>query len=224
MKPRVIVHNSISLDGSFVGFEPDIRMHYKIAAGFKAQVHLVGSGTAKKGIELYGGASDEEEGDFIRPKRDKSYPYFVIPDSRGILHGILHMMRRSEYCRDVIVLVSEKTPKKYLEYLKKRDYDYHIIGKVKVDLRKALEMLNKDYHVNTVMVDSGKILVDHLLDEDLVDELSLLIHPVVVGKLSDNLFALLDKRDNLSLIRSKVIENKEFHSKYILTHYRIDNL
>lgn len=224
MRPKVIVHNSVSLDGSFVGFEPDIKIHYMIAGNFKAGVHLVGSSTAKKGIELYGGVSNEETGDFIKPKRDKRYPYFVIPDSRGILHGMLHMLRRSGYCKDVIVLVSEKTPKKYLKYLEERNYDYHTIGKIKVDLDKALEMLYKKYSIKTVLVDSGKILVDLLLDSDLVDEVSLLIHPVIVGKLSDNLFSVLDKKDNLSLIRSKTIENKEFHSKYVLVQYKIDNL
>ena len=32
----------------------------------------------------------------------------MIADSRGVLEGLMHVFRRSEYAKDVIVLVSEK--------------------------------------------------------------------------------------------------------------------
>ncbi len=31
MRPEIIIHNSISPDGSLVGFMPDMELHYKIA-------------------------------------------------------------------------------------------------------------------------------------------------------------------------------------------------
>ena len=49
--------------------------------------------------------------------------YWVIPDTRGVLKGLLHVLRRFEYCRDVIILVSERTGADYVAYLDERDYD-----------------------------------------------------------------------------------------------------
>jgi 2,5-diamino-6-(ribosylamino)-4(3H)-pyrimidinone 5'-phosphate reductase len=49
MLPKVIIHNSVSLDGSLVDFEPDMGLHYDIAGGFKPQAHLVGSSTVRVG-------------------------------------------------------------------------------------------------------------------------------------------------------------------------------
>lgn len=54
MLPKVILHNSISLDGSLTNFEPNMEQHYRIAGNYKPQVHLVGSNAVKVGVELFG--------------------------------------------------------------------------------------------------------------------------------------------------------------------------
>jgi 2,5-diamino-6-(ribosylamino)-4(3H)-pyrimidinone 5'-phosphate reductase len=41
MKPEIIIHNSISLDGSLTGFMPDMSLHYKIAGDYKPHAHLM---------------------------------------------------------------------------------------------------------------------------------------------------------------------------------------
>ena len=45
MLPRVILHNSISLDGRIEGFMPDIGLHYEIVARQPAEVYMAGSDT-----------------------------------------------------------------------------------------------------------------------------------------------------------------------------------
>ena len=132
MLPEVIVHNSISLDGSLTGFEPNMELHYRIAGEYEPNVHLIGSNTIEAGIEFYGeGVPPEEEIDFMKPERDGSLPFWVIPDT----------CRSFEFCRDVIVLVSEGTPEEYLEHLRERDYTFHVVGEDHVDLHKALLLL-----------------------------------------------------------------------------------
>ena len=144
MLPKVILHNSVSLDGSLTNFEPNMGLHYQIAGKYAADVHLIGSNTAKVGVELFGGeVPAEEKEDFAKPERSESLPYWVILDTKGVLKGILHICRRFEYCRDVVVLVSEGTPAEYVTYLKDRNYDYHIVGKKHVDLERALELLSE---------------------------------------------------------------------------------
>jgi 2,5-diamino-6-(ribosylamino)-4(3H)-pyrimidinone 5'-phosphate reductase len=205
--PKVVVHNSISLDGSLTGFEVDMELHYGLAARYKPGVHLIGSNTLKAGIE-----SDayrmplEERGDFTRPGKDPSLPYWVIPDTSGKLIGTLHAFRRFEFCRDVVVLVSDTTPKEYLRYLDERTYDYHVVGGEHVDLKRALALLTQRYEVNTVLVDAGKILSNLLLGEGLVDEISLLVHPVIVGKKSYNILTDIDEVNNVVLLECERLD------------------
>ncbi|MCW4045195.1 MAG: hypothetical protein NWE94_06735 [Candidatus Bathyarchaeota archaeon] len=119
--PKVIVHNSVSVDGSLTNFVPDMGLHYQIAGSYKADVHLIGSNTVRVGLDLYGGGVPaEERKDFEKPERDRSLPLWVIPDSAGTLKGLLHACRRFEYCRDIVVLVSEETPEEYIAYLREK--------------------------------------------------------------------------------------------------------
>ena len=207
MLPEVIVHNSISLDGSLTGFEPNMELHYRIAGEYEPNVHLIGSNTIEAGIEFYGeGVPPEEEIDFMKPERDGSLPFWVIPDTRGKLEGVLHTCRRFEFCRDVIVLVSEVTPEEYLEHLRERDYTFHVVGEDHVDLHKALLLLSSEYEAKKVLTDTGRILGNLLLEQGFVSELSLLFHPVIVGKKSYNIFG--DVNENIGL----KLRNKEFLS------------
>ena len=204
MLPKVIVHNSTSLDGSLTNFEPNMELHYQIAGSFKPNAHLIGSNTIKAGIELYeDGVPPEEEKDFEKPQRDKSLPYWVIPDTGGKLKGLLHTCRRFEFCREVILLLSATTPKEYIEHLRERKYAYHIVGEKHVDLKRSLELLSSDYKVKRVLSDTGRILGNLLIAQGFVSKLSLLIHPVVVGEDSYNMFGNITKKTSLRLSKQE---------------------
>jgi len=206
MLPKVIIHNSVSLDGSLTDFEPNMELHYQIAGNYKPDAHLIGSNTVKVGTELYGeGVPPEEAKDFEKPKRAGSLPYWVIPDTEGALKGLLHTCRRFEFCKDVIVLVSEATPKEYLKHLEERDYNYHVVGKKHVDLEEALELLYEKYGVKTVLADTGRVLGNLLLTHGLASEISLLIHPVIVGNKSYNMFSNVSEAVSLKLDKTEIL-------------------
>jgi 2,5-diamino-6-(ribosylamino)-4(3H)-pyrimidinone 5'-phosphate reductase len=69
----------------------------------------------------------------------------------------------------------------YLHYLKERHINYIIAGQDHVDLCVALAELNSRFGVKVVRVDAGGTLNGQLLRQGLVDELSLLIYPSLVG-------------------------------------------
>ena len=207
MLPKVIVHNSLSLDGSLTGFEPNMGLHYQIAGSYRPAVHLIGSETAKIGLELFGdGIVHEQVSDFVKQKREKSLPFWVIPDTKGKLKGKLHALRRFEFCRDVIMLVSEATPREYIDYLKERQFDYFVIGKEQVDLRQALEFAYVRFGAKRVLTDTGRVLSNLLMERGLVDELSLLIHPLVVGAKSYNMFGNMTQNPKLVLRKYEKLE------------------
>jgi 2,5-diamino-6-(ribosylamino)-4(3H)-pyrimidinone 5'-phosphate reductase len=219
MLPKIILHNSVSLDGSLTNFEVNMGLHYQIAGKYSADVHLIGSNTIKVGIELFGGkVPPEEKKDFEKPERTTNLPYWVIPDTKGILKGLLHTCRRFEYCKDIIVLISEETPEEYVRHLKERDYDYHIVDERHVDLKKSLELLAEKYNVRTILADTGRILGNLLLNLGFVSEISLLVHPVIVGNKSYNMFSNVIKNVKLEL------RNKEtFEKKYVWLVYAFEN-
>jgi len=218
MFPKIVIHNSISLDGSLTNFEPNMDLHYKIAGNYEAEAHLIGSNTAKIGVTLYGnGIPQEEKKDYVKAKRDKNLPYWVIIDTKGALRGILQICRRFEFSRDIIILLSEETPNEYIEYLRERNYDHHIVGKSHVNLREALKILSTQYGVKTVLTDTGRILGNLLLNQGLVSEISLLIHPLIVGK--DAYPILSDVKNTLNL----TLQKKETLDKgYVWLVYKVN--
>ncbi len=106
---------------------------------------------------MYGGKiAKEEKKDFEKPNKDDKLPYWMIIDTEGILKGLLHAYRLFEFCRDVIILVSKKTPNNYLAFLKERNYDYYIAGDKYVDFQKAFSYLESKYNIKTILICSLK--------------------------------------------------------------------
>ena len=98
------------------------------------------------------------------------------------------VLRRFEYCRDVIILVSETTGADYVAYLDERGYDHLLCGRDRVDFGLAFGLLAERYGVKRVLADSGPTLGGVLLEAGLVDEISLLVHPVFAGAEAPGLF------------------------------------
>lgn len=218
MLPKVVIHNSISLDGSTTGFTANLEVHYGILGSYEPDAMIVGSNTAKTGTEFFcQKIPPEEESDFKKPdiQPDDTRAYWMIADSRGILEGLMHVFRRSEYSKDVIVLVSEKTPEPYINYLKERNYDFIRAGAERVDIRQALEIATERYGFKLVVSDSGGILNSILLEQGLVEEISLVLTPEIVGKTGTNLFRGIEKSGiQLELVRNEIVEKKYVHLVY----------
>jgi 2,5-diamino-6-(ribosylamino)-4(3H)-pyrimidinone 5'-phosphate reductase len=193
-----------------------MELHYQIAGKYKPNAHLIGSKTIKTGIELYGSSPKEDKNDFNKPDRNDKLPYWVIIDTKGILQGLLHEVRKFELCKDVVVLISKETPKNYINYLKERNYDFHIVGKDHVNLKKSLELLFEKYDIKTILTDCGKILSNLLLNQGFVEEISLLIHPIIVGDKSYNIFKNINKK-----IQLKLIKNENIDEGYIWLIYKV---
>jgi 2,5-diamino-6-(ribosylamino)-4(3H)-pyrimidinone 5'-phosphate reductase len=208
MESEIIIHNSVSLDCSLTGFIPDMELHYKIAGGYKPDAHLIGSETIIKGNELFGaGVPEEVPGDFISPQRDPGLPWWVIVDSGGRLEGLLHTCRRFEFCRDVIVLVSESTPGNYLRHLTERNYQYVVAGKGKVDLKAAIDHLRLKSGIMKLLTDTGRELGNILLNMGIVSEISLLVHPLIIGEKCYPMFSDVKANLNLKLKKSEQFKN-----------------
>ncbi len=221
MKPKVIIHNTISIDGEMLGFEIDSGLHYKIAKTYNPDIHLVSAQTLKQGIkDILGEIPKESSQDFFKPivNRNDKRPIWVIVDTRGYLRGLLHVLRRSSYCKDIVVLVCKTTPRHYLKYLKERNYDFILTGDFKVDFKKTFVIFQKKHRVKTILTDGGPALNGILLEKGLVDEISLLIAPIIVGKKDLKVFETLKETKKLQLKSCKNLSKG-----YIWLTYKVLN-
>ncbi|KQC15961.1 MAG: hypothetical protein APR56_11070 [Methanosaeta sp. SDB] len=204
-KAKVIIHSSVSLDGSLLGFEVDMHTHYGIVASYQAEVHLVGSNTAREGLKMFcPEIPPEEDGDFTRPERDRKLPLWVIPDTRGQMLGLLHVLRRFELIRDILVIISSDTSPEYVDYLRERDYGFRVVDRP-VDYGEIIEFLAAEHKAKKILTDTGKILNCILLNRGLVDEVSLLVHPLIVGGKQYPLLGEVAENISLSLVKNEAM-------------------
>lgn len=177
------MHNAVSLDGRIDGFAVDLAQFYELASRWKEDASLAGADTILKAVES---APAEDESAFwpspegSGPGSEDPRPLLVIPDSRGRVR-CWHFLKTWPYWRGFVALCSRKTPQEYLDYLEKRHIGCIIAGEDRVDLRAALEELNRRFGVKVVRADSGGKLNGALLRAGLADEVSLLIYPSLVG-------------------------------------------
>lgn len=179
MLPRVILHNAVTLDGRTTGFKPDVGLFYRLAWRFGEDATLAGSRTVYDPDQEIPSEREEDHEPVDVDPADRR-PLLVVPDSRGTVRN-WHVLRKAPHWRSMLALCCRSTPESYRDYLKERNIDCIICGEKRVDLKMALQALYRLYGVVTVRVDSGGALNSALLEAGLVEEVSLLVYPILLN-------------------------------------------
>jgi 2,5-diamino-6-(ribosylamino)-4(3H)-pyrimidinone 5'-phosphate reductase len=200
---HVVLHIQTSVDAKADGFEIDMGTYYRLAETFDPDALISGADTMLK-------APIPEEVPEWSFEVAKNFPscsrsIMAIVDSKGRVRS-WSALKKQPFWKVPVALCSESTPKEHLKYLASEGIDTIIAGKDRVDLKKALEALRSRYGVKRVRVDSGGTLSAALLKEGLVDEISLIVSPTIVGNLSVN-----------TMVNPKLLELTE-PQKLKLTH------
>ena len=185
-RPRVIIHNLMSLDGRLDGFPADLGLYYELASRLPHQAILTGSTTmlaaaASHGIDM--GAEDPEPATGLPAARSaaaEARPILVVVDGRGRLARYA-WLREQPFWRDVLVLCCAATPAAQLGRLRRHRVEHPVLGEKRVDLGAALRVLAERYGVSAVRVDAGGGLNGALLRAGLVDEVSVVIAPYLAA-------------------------------------------
>jgi 2,5-diamino-6-(ribosylamino)-4(3H)-pyrimidinone 5'-phosphate reductase len=171
MLPYVVIHNAVSIDGRMDHLNVNMELYYSLISTWKEDLTLCGSETMLK-AEL---DAWEHDG-----STNPSCPLLAVVDSRGRFRKWSKVVP-SMYWREGIALCSESTPRSHLEYLKKEGIEVMTAGEERVDLRAALERLADERSVKVIRVDSGGALNGALLRAGLVDEVSVMVQPQLIG-------------------------------------------
>jgi len=222
MLPWVIMCNVVSLDGRITGFNADSDF-YELASKLDFDAVLMGSNTLLAGFNAQPGElrKDDEVLNHRQIDPEDQRPILVVPDSKGQIR-IWNEVFKMPYVKDILVLCARSTPQEYLDFLDEQFIKYMIVGYQQVDLETALDELNLQFGVKSVRVDSGGILNGILLKQGLVDEVHVLIHPLLLGGSSSNsIYQTQDLDGDEGVIQLKINKFQKLKENIVWLQYEI---
>lgn len=194
-RPFVVCHMLTSLDGKIDGAffgaartAPALKAYGELRTFYRCQAVLYGTTTMLGGF-ADGKVSAALPEDTSIPKEDwsnregKAMGNFIVSmDPKGELAFSSHRLeKKGRPAAHVIEALTEQASPRYLAYLRKQGVSYLFAGKDRLDCRVLLEKLGKEFGITRLMAAGGGVTNWSLLQEHLIDELSLVIAPVADG-------------------------------------------
>ncbi len=167
MRPHVVTQLAVSLDGVTSGFDLDLARFYALATLWQEDVTLVGANAIL--------AQETAVRAAPRPGPRPDGPVLAVVDSRARVQS-WDQLRELGYWSDVLALYADQSPPRPTDATTRE----LVTGYDHVDLVEVLDVLGEQ-GAQVVRADSGGALVCALLELGLLDELALLVHPVLVG-------------------------------------------
>lgn len=164
-RPFVVAHYAVSVDGATTGFDADLGRYYSAVPTWSEDVTLTGADTLLQQEDAL--AAEPGPGPAV------GGPLLAVIDGRRRVSAWAQL-RDAGYWSEVLGIHSEKAERRPDGV----DHEELVVGADRVDLVAALEALAAR-GASTVRVDSGGGLGGALLDRGLIDEVSLLVHPVL---------------------------------------------
>lgn len=111
-------------------------------------------------------------------KAENASSYQVCLDTRGTLLWGTNKVAG----KPLVVIASEKASTEYLEYLKSKKISYITCGSEKIDLKNAMQILEKEFGVKFALVTGGGHINAAFLDAGLLDEIEMMFGAGIDGR------------------------------------------
>lgn len=201
-RPYVICHMTTSLDGKVTGEHlrranhgPVSGVYYEINRNCKADAYACGRVTME-GSFTGGWYPDLSQYPPVHHDMDLKMD-FIVDDLTGFYavafdpHGRLGWKSNRIIDADgdpgydkaqIIEVLTEQVDPRYLGYLEAIEIPYIFAGKLEIDIALALFKLKNIIGINTLLLEGGSILNGAFQREGVIDELSLVVDPVIGGE------------------------------------------
>jgi len=201
-RPRVICHMMASVDGRIAtkGWsisDEQQALYEEIHDQFDANAWMCGRVTMAmhfaQGVRSEDDVANEHTGgpraDFAAHGEHESYAFALDAHGRlvwesGVVDG-----------DHVVAILSERVHDEYLAQLRAAGVSYLIAGRREIDLALALQKIAARFDVTTLMLEGGGHINGSMLRAGLIDEVSVLLAPVVDGRTGTP--ALFDEHEGL---------------------------
>ncbi len=225
--PVVICHMAASIDGKVTGDflygEKGLEVsenYYEINRKLKGDAFACGRITMESSFtngfrpdlkDFTGTAASYE--DHIADKHNYYAVSFDTCGNVGWTDSIIHDKDPGYDDCHIIEVLTEKTPAEMLAYYRRTGVSYIFAGHNTIDLRLALSKLYSIFGIKKLLLEGGSIINGAFLRAGLIDELSLVVAPIVADKSDKPLFMDSDMCE-FSLVSADVMESGAIWLRY----------
>ena len=185
MKPYIVAHMMSSVDGRSLtdGWHLDFAadLYETTAASFEADGWICGRVTMQEishGTDYPKGLAKgtvARSSHFVERKADQ---YAISIDPQGRVAWKSNTALKSH----IVEVLTEQVPDDYLAYLQSIGVSYVFGGKSEIDLASVVDTLASELGVKKLIVEGGSHVSGAFVNAGLVDEVSVLILPLVDGR------------------------------------------
>lgn len=204
-RPYIVCHMVTSIDGKVTGdflFSPECaeatEIYYRFHRERKADGFICGRVTMEGSFtdgwypDLKGYEAVSSKEDYIA--RDRAGYLAISFDTNGKLgwkcNQIIDPDGDPGYDgAQIVEVLSEDVDERYLAYLQEKEISYIFAGEKAIDIGLALAKLKEAFGCHTLLLEGGSVINGAFERAKMIDELSLVVAPVVAGKDSKPLFS-----------------------------------
>lgn len=219
-RPYIICHMAMSLDGKVTGdflgkseYGKFIEDYYRIHREYGADGFLCGRVTMEGSFPQSSVTTQEYDGPPIARKdyiAEKAAFYAVAIDPKGKIWWSNRTISDPDEGYDgahIIEVLTESVPDAFLAHLRNKGVSYIFGGKTELDLALVLKKLKDLFGIEKLLLEGGGIVNGSFLEEDLIDEISLVVIPA--AECNENAIPLF----KTGKYGAKTVLAKPFHLK-----------
>ena len=194
-KPYVIIHTHTSIDGNLDimdlrEFEEASRQYQELSLDpekqqLEIQGYLNGKTSTQDHVTYYKqpkldeNAAPVPEGDYVA---DPNAPmYYLAMDTRGELAFEENTFGYGGVPSHIVVVLTEQVSNSYKDFLRKKKVSYIIAGKEQIDYDVMLDKFYNLFRIKRMMVGGGGTINWSMVQNGLVDEVSVILAPIANG-------------------------------------------
>lgn len=227
LRPVVICHMLTSIDGkvtgNFLGSEKGssaCETYYEINRKLKGDAFACGRVTMESSFTNgfkpdLSAFIDKElpDGDYIAMKHNYYAVSFDTCGKVGWTDDKIHDDDPGYDDCHIIEVVTGKTPTEMLAYYRSIGVSYIFAGEESVDIKLALNKLYSSFGIKKLLLEGGSIINGAFLRQELVDELSIVVAPMITDKDDKPLFMDAEMCE-YSLMSAKSMDNGTVWLRY----------
>ncbi len=193
-RPYVIAHMMSTVEGktasgiSGVDILGDFfDLYCKVEDKLEGKAWMLGRVTVEMfakdvGTPLPASDKDIDNSDFIPTHEGKVYMFAV--DTKGLLRWEKNTISMSNVSEPInlVVVVTNQTPKEYLAHLQENEISYIFGGEQEIKFEELLKKVKDKFGVEKLLLEGGGHLNGSVMAEHLVDEISMMICPIVANR------------------------------------------